>query len=155
MSFSYYNDLWLVTRSDLEKLLELERAAQKTKAKRAEALDSALSLYVRYRNLVRRLVICYDQMVQTQKRELVKQVLDCAVGRMLEYKKLIGRLDRTLSDYQWPDDILNQMKFTPDDIELLIPAVGRERAEERRKFVQELIESAQRGVSMFFYFFFF
>lgn len=50
---------------------------------------------------MRRLVICYDQMVQTQKRELIKQVLDCAVGRMLEYKKKIGKLDHTLSDYQY------------------------------------------------------
>lgn len=47
MSFSYYNELWLVTRSDLEKLLELERAAQKAEMKRAKALDSALSMYVR------------------------------------------------------------------------------------------------------------
>lgn len=53
----------------------------------------------RYRNIVRRLIMCYDQMVQTQKRELIKKMLDCAIGRMLEYKKEIVKLDNT--DYQY------------------------------------------------------
>lgn len=48
---------------------------------------------------MRRLAICYDQMVQTQKRELIKRILDCAIGRMLEYKKEIVQLDYT--DYQY------------------------------------------------------
>jgi len=43
--------------------------------------------------------MCYDQMVQTQKRELIKKMLDCAIGRMLEYKKKIVQLDNT--DYQY------------------------------------------------------
>lgn len=43
--------------------------------------------------------MCYDQMVHTQKRELIKQILDCAIGRMLEYKKEIVKMD--LRDYQY------------------------------------------------------
>ncbi|KYN40728.1 IQ and AAA domain-containing protein 1 [Trachymyrmex septentrionalis] len=144
MSDVYYNQLWLITRSDLEKLLKLERELQKSAPlKQKVALYSALSMYLRhvYRNIVRRLLMCYDQMVQTQKRELVKKMLNCAIGRMLEYKKEIVAMDNN-RDYQWPDDILNQMKFTPDDIELLASVSGRERVEERRKFIQELMESA-------------
>ncbi|TGZ56661.1 hypothetical protein DBV15_07761 [Temnothorax longispinosus] len=143
MSHVYYNELWLITRGDLEKLLELERRLQEsTPLKKGAALNSALFIYLRYRNIVRRLIMCYDQMVQTQKRELIKKMLECAIGRMLEYKKEIVKLD--YMDYQWPDDILNQMKFTPDDIELFAAASGRERVEERRKFIQELIESAHK-----------
>ncbi|XP_018307729.1 IQ and AAA domain-containing protein 1 [Mycetomoellerius zeteki] len=143
MSHVYYNELWLITRSDLEKLLELERKLQKSAPlKKRAALNSALPIYLRYRNIVRRLLICYDQMIQTQKRELIKKMLDCAIGRMLEYKKEIVALDYT--DYQWPDDILNQMKFTPDDIELFASVSGREHVEERRKFIQELVESAHK-----------
>lgn len=37
------------------------------------------------------------------------------------------------------------MKFTPDDIELFASVFGRERVEERRKFIQELMESAEKG----------
>ncbi|XP_018364470.1 PREDICTED: IQ and AAA domain-containing protein 1-like [Trachymyrmex cornetzi] len=143
MSHVYYNELWLITRSDLEKLLELERELQESAPlKKRAALNSALSIYLRYRNIVRRLLMCYDQMIQTQKRELIKKMLDCAIGRMLEYKKEIVALDYT--DYQWPDDILNQMKFTPDDIELFASVSGRERIEERRKFIQALVESAHK-----------
>ncbi|KYM86111.1 IQ and AAA domain-containing protein 1 [Atta colombica] len=147
MSYVYYNDLWLITRSDLEKLLELERELQKSAPlKKRAALNSALPIYLRYRNIVRRLLMCYDQMVQTQKRELIKKMLDCAIGRMLEYKKKIVQLDNT--DYQWPDDILNQIKFTPDDIELFASVSGRERVEERRKFIQELVESVHKEPPM-------
>lgn len=115
--------------------------------------------------------MCYDQMVQTQKRELIKKMLDCAIGRMLEYKKEIVNLDYT--DYQyvfrcsfnyfvfiriyylrhrWPDDILNKMKFTPDDIELFASVSGRELVEERRKFIQELVESAHKGSQLVYCF---
>lgn len=37
------------------------------------------------------------------------------------------------------------MKFTPNDIELFALVSGRERLEERRKFIQELVESAYKG----------
>lgn len=43
--------------------------------------------------------MCYDQMLQTQKRELIKQMLDCAIGRMLEYKKEIVKMD--YNEYQY------------------------------------------------------
>ncbi|EZA61609.1 hypothetical protein DMN91_004111 [Ooceraea biroi] len=143
MSHIYYSELWLVTRNDLEKLLELERKLQEgTLTRKREILNAALSMYIRYRNLVRRLIMCYDQMLQTQKRELIKRILDCAIGRMLEYKKEIARLNYT--EYQWPGDILNRLKFTPDDIELFASVSGRERLEERRKFIQQVLESARK-----------
>lgn len=55
--------------------------------------------------------MCYDQMVQTQKRELIKKMLDCAIGRMLEYKKQIVELDHT--DYQYVFHCsFNYLQFT-------------------------------------------
>lgn len=49
MSHDYYNEVWLVTRSDLEKLLELDRDLQKRKPinQRENALNHALTLYIR------------------------------------------------------------------------------------------------------------
>jgi hypothetical protein len=48
MSHVYYNELWLITRNDLEKLLELERGLQKNAPlKKRAALNSALSIYLR------------------------------------------------------------------------------------------------------------
>lgn len=43
--------------------------------------------------------MCYDQMLQTQKRDLIKRILDCAIGRMLEFKKEIARFSYT--EYQY------------------------------------------------------
>jgi len=49
MSHVYYNELWLITRSDLEKLLELERRLQENAPlKNRAALNSALSMYLRH-----------------------------------------------------------------------------------------------------------
>lgn len=49
MSRIYYNELWLIARSDLEKLLELERSLQENAwLKKKGALNSALSIYLRY-----------------------------------------------------------------------------------------------------------
>ncbi|XP_043785577.1 IQ and AAA domain-containing protein 1-like isoform X2 [Apis laboriosa] len=130
MSHSYYTELWLISRNDLEKLIELDKKLQKTPRWKEEAeeaeidvkhgLDLLLPVYLKYRNLVKRLIVCHDQMVQTQKRELIKRVLDCAVGRMLEYKQEIVNLN--YNDHQWPDDFMKQLKYTPDDVEILVCA---------------------------------
>lgn len=47
MSHDYYTEIWLVTRSDLEKLLELERKLQDTPLRKEAALNSALSMYLK------------------------------------------------------------------------------------------------------------
>ncbi|KAG7210763.1 hypothetical protein KM043_012257 [Ampulex compressa] len=89
--------------------------------------------------MVKNLVVCYDQTVHAQKRQLIKRILDCAIGRMLEYKREIVRLDFT--DYQWPDDLLIKMKFTPDDVEIRTPVTDKESMEQRRKYIQELLSN--------------
>ncbi|XP_043508680.1 IQ and AAA domain-containing protein 1-like [Frieseomelitta varia] len=144
MSYAYYTDLWLITRNDLDKLIELDRKLQQqTRTRtRQDGLNLLLPTYLRYRNLVKRLIVCHDQMVQTQKRDLIKRVLDCAVGRMLEYKKEIVNLD--CSDYQWPDDFMNQLKYTPDDVEILVSASSKDVIEQRRERIQKLMEDAHK-----------
>ncbi|XP_078034172.1 IQ and AAA domain-containing protein 1-like [Augochlora pura] len=142
MSHNHYNELWLIARNDLEKLLMLDRRIQaraRTKTTE-EGLNMLLPTYLRYRNLVKRLIVCHDQMVQTQKRNLIKRVLDCAVGRMLEYKKRI--VDLNFTDYQWPDDFMKQLKYSPDDVEITMSASGKDLVQQRRKFIGEMMENA-------------
>ncbi|CAD1477416.1 unnamed protein product, partial [Heterotrigona itama] len=152
MSYAYYTDLWLITRNDLDKLIELDRKLQQQERThdRQDGLNLLLPMYLRsswmyifrYRNLVKRLIICHNQMVQTQKRDLIKRVLDCAVGRMLEYKKEIVNLD--CSDYQWPDDFMTQLKYTPDDVEILLSASSKDIMEHRRERIQKLMKDAYK-----------
>ncbi|CAK9833578.1 Dynein regulatory complex protein 11 [Anthophora retusa] len=144
MSDSYYNELWLITRNDLDKLMQLDRKLQQepTTGIREERLDRLLPIYLRYRNLVKRLIVCHDQMVQSQKRELIKRVLDCTVGRMLEYKKEIVNMN--YNDYQWPDDFMYQLKYTPDDVENSVSATGKDIVQLRKERIQQLIEDAYK-----------
>lgn len=52
MSHVYYTELWLATRKDLEKLLQLERKVQEgVPMKKKEILDATLSMYIRYKNI--------------------------------------------------------------------------------------------------------
>jgi len=43
------------------------------------------------------------------------------------------------------------MKFTPDDIELFASVSGRERVEERRKFIEELMENTHKRCHLLFF----
>ncbi|XP_017759404.1 PREDICTED: IQ and AAA domain-containing protein 1-like [Eufriesea mexicana] len=151
MSHSYYKELWLITRNDLDKLIELDRRLQQqTRTRNIEhGLNLLLPTYLRYRNLVKRLIVCHDQMVQTQKRDLIKRVLDCTVGRMLEYKQAIVNLN--YNDYQWPDDFMNELKYTPDDVEILVSAVGKDIIQQRRERIQKLIEDAYKSYILTFW----
>jgi len=44
--------------------------------------------YARYLIIYRKLEECYDQILQPQKREDVRQVLEATIGRMLEIKNV-------------------------------------------------------------------
>jgi len=49
MSHVYYTELWLATRNDLAKLLELEEKLEEKKLKNTERiLDEVLFMYIRY-----------------------------------------------------------------------------------------------------------
>jgi len=43
-------------------------------------------LYAKYALVVKKLDICYDQIVQPQKRLLVRKLLDASIGRLIEIK---------------------------------------------------------------------
>ena len=50
------------------------------------ALENVLRLYLRHIQLVRPLALCHDQIVQPQKRLVLRQVLDAVLGRLSELK---------------------------------------------------------------------
>ncbi|XP_051153442.1 IQ and AAA domain-containing protein 1-like isoform X2 [Leptopilina boulardi] len=146
MSESYYSKLWLITQKDVEQLLELDEKVQANGSteKKVEALNRILPIYLKYRNIVKRLTICHDQVIQVQKRNLIKQILNCAIIRMLEYKREIVNLD--YSEYHWPDNFMIQMKLTPDDLALTTPACftsdRKALLEQRKKYIEDLIANA-------------
>ncbi|XP_063985253.1 dynein regulatory complex protein 11-like [Diachasmimorpha longicaudata] len=135
---------WNSAQQKAEELLVSDRQIQADEApkSRHDAVKTILPIYIKYRNLVQQLAHLYDKMIHSQKREQIKRLLDCAVGRMLEYKREIVKL--TCSDYEWPDDLLIQMKWTPDDIQIppifSYTADRKKELEDRKKVIEDLVD---------------
>ncbi|KAL0186135.1 hypothetical protein M9458_017805, partial [Cirrhinus mrigala] len=74
----------------------------------------------------------YDQSVHPQKRRVIRQVLDSVMGRILELKNEM--VEKEYSEYHYMDDIIQDLKLTPEDLEIPIP---RYFIRERNKVLQD------------------
>lgn len=68
-------------------------------------------LYLYYLGLLRHFNLAYDQMVQPQKRRLLRRLLDGVAGRVLELKDELVRVD--LCETHCLDRVLQDLKLTP------------------------------------------
>eukprot|EP00755_Sulcionema_specki_P027634 Sspe_Gene.88184::Locus_60260_Transcript_1_1_Confidence_1.000_Length_1581::g.88184::m.88184 len=94
-------------------------------------LQNFAPMYVKYLMIFRKLEDCYDQILQPQKRADVRVVLDATIGRMLEVKR---RIVRHCGDYVNYDDVLVDLKLTPEVLEIPIP---RYFTEERKRELED------------------
>ena len=76
------------------------------------------AMYIRYLQIFRRLEDCYDQILQPQKRADVRIILDSCIGRLLELK---FQIVSHCGEYVNYDDVLVDLKLTPDVLEIPIP----------------------------------
>ncbi|KAA6424958.1 MAG: IQ and AAA domain-containing 1-like [Trebouxia sp. A1-2] len=99
--------------------------------------------YVKYVEVFKKLERAYDQTVHPQKRLDMRGALEACMGRMLEVKHWLVKLNRGL-DFPSLDDVLVDMKLTPDVMELPCPAYFREERakelEDRNKFLAALAD---------------
>jgi len=121
MSHSCYNHIWNDAQSSINDLLEIEIPAvpPKPEKDRIAAFQQLAVMYIKYIQIFRKLEECYDQVVHPQKRLILRHVLDGAMGRLLELKNNMVQLE--FSEYHYFDDVLSDLKLTPDDIEIPIP----------------------------------
>lgn len=68
-------------------------------------------LYVRYIQIFRHLEEAYDQIVHPQKRQIIRQLLDSVMGRVLELKHEM--VEKEFSEYHYMDDVIQDLKLTP------------------------------------------
>ncbi len=68
-------------------------------------------MYVKYIQSFRKLEECYDQIVHSQKRRILRHVLDGVIGRLIELKHEMIQLE--FSEYHFLDDVLQDLKLTP------------------------------------------
>ncbi|XP_058246576.1 dynein regulatory complex protein 11 isoform X2 [Hemibagrus wyckioides] len=134
MSHSTYNKLWTEAHEELSDLLSEELPSEPSRPERDRVVffQRLTTMYVRYVRIFRQLEEAYDQIVHPQKRRLIRGVLDGVMGRVLELKNEM--MEKEYSEYHYMDDIIQDMKLTPEDLEIPIPKYF---INERRKALQE------------------
>ncbi|XP_054350998.1 IQ and AAA domain-containing protein 1-like isoform X2 [Pongo pygmaeus] len=121
MSEGAYQRLWESSHVTLQELLDQEQPLlEPVPDRERQSFQYRLaSLYLHYLGLLRRFDTVYDQMVQPQKRRLLRRLLDGVAGRVLELKDELVRAD--LCENHCLDRVLLDLKFTPADLEVPIP----------------------------------
>ncbi|KAJ8301907.1 hypothetical protein KUTeg_020894 [Tegillarca granosa] len=121
MSHSTYNKQWSDAQSALMDLLQQEMPPEPPKPERDRlaAFQLLATMYIKYIQIFRRLEQSYDQIVHPQKRRVLRHVLDGVMGRILELKHEMVNLE--FSEYHYFDDVLSDLKLTPNDVEIPIP----------------------------------
>ncbi|NXW14984.1 DRC11 protein, partial [Circaetus pectoralis] len=132
-SISTYNKMWTDAQKDLDIQLQREREEFLQPEKdRVEAFKMLAASYIKYMQIFRNLETAHDRLVHRQKRMVIRQVLDGVIGRILEIKKEMVELEN--SEFHYIDNILEDLKLLPEDIEVPIP----------RYFIKEKLEVLQQ-----------
>eukprot|EP01062_Namystynia_karyoxenos_P056004 TRINITY_DN46982_c0_g1_i1.p1 TRINITY_DN46982_c0_g1~~TRINITY_DN46982_c0_g1_i1.p1 ORF type:complete len:955 (+),score=437.24 TRINITY_DN46982_c0_g1_i1:92-2956(+) len=123
MSNVTYEEMLREAMVELREQLEMDQQECGRRYNRREDFrqylrDVYVPMYVRYLMLFRKLEQCYDLIQQPQKRQDVRVVLDATMGRMLEVKR---HIIRDCGDFASCDDVLVDLKVTPDTLEVPIP----------------------------------
>nr|XP_023012366.1 IQ and AAA domain-containing protein 1 [Leptinotarsa decemlineata] len=135
MSHKTYDEQFKATQEILDETLQLEPV----QADRREDRNLLATLYVRYILIVNKLSACVDQMVQPQKRKLIKKLLEAALGRLLELKSDLVEAD--LNEYTHCGDVIEMLNLTPLDAELLTPSCFRKERRVDLEYKKRLIDS--------------
>ncbi|XP_056607579.1 dynein regulatory complex protein 11 isoform X1 [Triplophysa dalaica] len=145
MSQSSYGQMWATAQGALENLLEDEYPTMQLRPQkdRLQVFQTLASFYLRYLKIFRSLEEVYDQIFHPQKRRVVHHVLEGVMGRLVELKNEMVELE--YSEFQYFDDILQDFKMTPEDLEVPIPRYFvRERMralKEREKMLAHILTS--------------
>lgn len=143
MSNKTFNDLWRVTQKELEDLAvrDYQNQALDPEFDVRIVQKNIYELYVKYILASNKLEEIYDQMVQPQKRLLVRKILDASLGRVVELKHDLVNID--MMEFSYNDAVMCELQLTPNDIELHIPRYFvREHAtdiEYKKKFIDNLL----------------
>ncbi|XP_011695796.1 PREDICTED: IQ and AAA domain-containing protein 1 [Wasmannia auropunctata] len=145
MSSATYDELWRAGQMLLTETIQTDTVLQGAKPQkdRRKAHDVVSMLYVKYILACNKLERCYDQVIQPQKRLLIKRSLDATLGRVLELKHELVNID--LSEYSYYDDALIECGVTPQEAEIRIPSYYRRdriaEIERRRKFIEDTLRN--------------
>ncbi|KAF6114245.1 IQ motif containing with AAA domain 1 [Phyllostomus discolor] len=151
MSNITYNQMWRQTQEALNSLLDKE-SQKRAEPPRSEVFifQMLATFYIKYVQIFRNLEDAYDQMVHPQKRILIRKVLDGVMGRILELKNEMVELE--LAEFHYFDNILQDLKLTPQQLDIPIPKYFlKEKVEvikEREKILAQILADSGVGLPM-------
>ncbi|EZA60539.1 IQ and AAA domain-containing protein [Ooceraea biroi] len=145
MSSATYDELWGEAETLLTETVQADAVLQGAKPlkDRKKVHNVVSTLYIRYSLVSNKLEQCYEQVIQPQKRLLLKRLLDASLGRVLELKHELVNVD--LSECSYYDDVLIECGVTPQEAEIRVPRYFRreqiEQIEERWTFVESTLRN--------------
>ncbi|XP_014471228.1 PREDICTED: IQ and AAA domain-containing protein 1 [Dinoponera quadriceps] len=145
MSSATYDELWMEAHTLLAETIQTDTVLQGAKPQRdrKKAHDLVAALYVRYVLACNKLERCYDQVIQPQKRFLIRKSLNACLGRVLELKHDLVNVD--LAEHNYYDDALIECGVMPQEAEIHVPRYFRRQRiteiEERRRFMEETLRN--------------
>ncbi|XP_072115701.1 dynein regulatory complex protein 11 isoform X2 [Mobula birostris] len=121
MSNSTFNKMWADTQEALNDLLKEEFSSHDAKSltDRMMIFQMLAAFYIKYVQIFRNMEDLYEQIVHPQKRRIIHHVLEGVMGRILELKNEMVKLE--FSEFHYYDDILQDLKLTPEALEIPIP----------------------------------
>ena len=137
----------------LDQLEVLDPAASEELNAHVEALDGAerfqhfATLYIRYLQIFRKVEESYNMIVHPQKRMDIRKALEAVMGRVLEVKALLIELNNGVLFVNL-DDLLVDLKLTPDALEVPVPKFfveDQQRALEEREKLLDVLQ-LQAGI---------
>eukprot|EP00604_Paraphysomonas_vestita_P001379 CAMPEP_0174818202 /NCGR_PEP_ID=MMETSP1107-20130205/836_1 /TAXON_ID=36770 /ORGANISM="Paraphysomonas vestita, Strain GFlagA" /LENGTH=459 /DNA_ID=CAMNT_0016029731 /DNA_START=64 /DNA_END=1444 /DNA_ORIENTATION=- len=148
MANASYDLMWQDAMADLNEQLHVEGIDEEDDGKKQESRDVTIfqafqhfaCLYIKYLQIFRRLETCYDSMIHPQKRIHVKNILELVIRRIIELKHDLviwnppnaytripkGPEEAFPWEYVHLDDILVDLKLSPETLEIPVPKYFRE-----------------------------
>ncbi|XP_040087762.1 dynein regulatory complex protein 11 isoform X1 [Oryx dammah] len=150
MSNAMYNKMWHQTQEALNSLLDKEsQKMMEPQRNQVFIFQMLATFYIKYVQIFRNLENVYDQIVHPQKRILIRKILDAVMGRILELKNEMVELE--LTEFHYFDDILQDLKLAPQQLDIPIPKYFlKEKLEVikgREKILSQILAESGLGVS--------
>ncbi|XP_068822107.1 dynein regulatory complex protein 11 [Capricornis sumatraensis] len=145
-----YNKMWHQTQEALNSLLDKEsQKMMEPQRNQVFIFQMLATFYIKYVQIFRNLENVYDQIVHPQKRILIRKILDAVMGRILELKNEMVELE--LTEFHYFDDILQDLKLAPQQLDIPIPKYFlKEKLEVikgREKILSQILAESGLGVS--------
>lgn len=140
MSNMTYNILWASAQEDLLHLVKSESPDiyHPIVEDRFVAIRQTATLYLKYIKVTNQLITCHENIVQPQKRFLLRKLVDATIGRVLELKQ--GLVNLEFSEFHFLDQILLDLRMTPDEMNVKIPLYFTEEVSDQQKKRRDVIK---------------